>query len=267
MLDEALYPAPLPGASSMAIHAATVIAVAVVVVMAGFGYVLYTTYFSPTGSAVGSKNWAGYEDQQSVGSTNGTITLPPASDWKGNGVASLWIGMGGSVANGVSQWPFWQAGVQVSCASGYCSAELFDEGGTQGPPCNGVCPVDWTQTFGVEVGDAITVSLYGSASGAVAVLTVDQNGFNSTYHPPVWTVLAGVTTFPSAEWIFESPEGSSGMLVMPTLTPPGAVFSGLGDSAQLSQTGAVQMQDNPHGQSVGLSSFQGASFSAYSFDS
>lgn len=251
----------------MAVHASTVIAVALIVAVASFGFVFYEVYFAPPGTTIDSQNWAGYEDGQAVGSAKGVIALPSSSDWHGSGVASLWVGMGGSTSNGVSQWPFWQAGVQVTCSSGACSAELFTEGGTQGSPCHGVCPAAWTQAFGVAPGDSIAISVSGGSSGAIAVLTVDQAGFNTTYNPPPWTVLAGVTSFPSAEWIYESPTGSSGVDVMPTLSPPGAVFSSLGDSSQLSEMGAIQMNGNPNGQSVSLSSYSGGSFSAYSYDS
>lgn len=248
----------------MAIRAPAVIVVALLVVAAGFGYVLYTLYVAgPT--TIASENWAGYEDGQSVGAASGTIALPTNSEWHGSGVASLWVGMGGSTSNGNSQWPFWQAGVQVTCSSGACSAELFTEGGTQGPPCHGVCPVDWTQTFGVAPGDSIRISVSGGSTGSVAVLTVDEGGFNTTYRPPPWAVLAGVTSFPSAEWIYEAPTGPSGVDVMPSLSAPGAMFSALGDSTQLSAMGSIQMQGNPNGQSVSVSSYQGT-FSAYSYD-
>lgn len=250
----------------MASLAPIVIVVAALVVVAGVGLVVYEAYFAPGITIENSQNWAGYEDQQGVSSINGSIELPPNSDWHGVGVASLWIGMGGSVAHGASQWPFWQAGLQVSCSGGACSVEMFDEGGTQGPPCNGVCPVDWSQAYGVAVGDTVTISLYGSSAGAVAVLTVDNDGFNTTYNPPPWTVLAGVTAFPSAEWIFESPQGASGTLVMPTMAAPGAVFAAMVDSAQLSDMGSIQMHGNPNGQSVQLSTLSGESFSAYSYN-
>lgn len=241
------------------------IGVAAVVAAAGIGVLVYLTYLAP--GPVASQNWAGYADGRSEGFANGTIALPSPSDWHGNGEAGLWVGMGGISFNGGSEWPFWQAGVLVSCTSGECSGELFDEGGTQGAPCNGVCPIAWSQPFAVEMGDSITVSVSGGSSGALATLTVDQDGFNTTYNPPPWTVLADVTSFPSAEWIFESPQESGATAAMPTLTPPGALFSSLEDSGGLSALRAVEMQDNPNGQSVGVSSVSGGSFSAYSYDS
>ncbi len=251
----------------MAVHAPTVIAVAVIVTVAGFGLLFYEGYLTAPGETIYSQNWAGYEDGKAVGSASGTIALPSNPDWHGSGVASLWVGMGGSTSRGTPQWPFWQAGVQVSCSSGACSAQLFTEGGTEGSPCNGVCPPDWTQAFGVAPGDSIAIAISGGSSGAVAVLTVDQGGFNTTYSAPPWTVLAGVTSFPSAEWIYESPSGSSGFDVMPTLDPPGAVFSSLSDSSLLSNLVPIQMQGNPNHQSVGVSGYGGGSFSAYSYDS
>ncbi len=246
----------------MAVRPAIAIVVAVAVAAAVIGFVVYLEYFVP--QTVGSKNWAGYADAHSVGSASGTIAIPPSSEWHGNGTAALWVGMGGSSFNGGSQWPFWQAGVEVTCTAAACTAELFDEGGTAGPPSNGVCPVAWTQDVGVAPGDSVAVYVSGGTTGAVAILTVDDNGINTTYHPAPWATLAGVTAFPSAEWIFESPQESGSTLTMPTLTPPGAVFSSMSDSTNLSSVEQIQMQDNPNGQSVGLSSFSDGSFSAYS---
>ncbi len=241
-----------------------VFALAVTLVVAGL--FVYGLLFPQLGQTVDSENWAGYIDQTTVNSANGSITLPSSSDWQGTGTAALWVGMGGSSRLGLTQWPFWQAGATVSCSPLGCSVTLFDEGGTQGPPCNGVCAANWTNTFAASLGDTITVEVYGSSTGAIAVITVDENGFNTTYHPPAWAPLAGVTSFPSSEWIFESPESShGGMMVMPSLTPPGVVFSSVSDSAGLSVMGNVQMQGNPNGQSVHISPFDRGSFSAYSY--
>lgn len=250
----------------MAVRTATIIAVVAIVVAAGLGAVIYEVYFAgpPT---LNSQNWAGYADGLSTGSANGTITLPPSSSWHGNGEASLWVGMGGASGIGSSEWPFWQAGAVVSCSGGSCMAELFDEGGLQGAPCNGVCAPAWTQSIGVAPGDSISISVYGGSLGAMATLIVDQDGFNTTYNPPPWTPLAGVTTFPSAEWIFESPTVSGERSVMPTLDPPGAVFSSLAGPSSFSALTMVQMNGNPNGQSVSVSSFSNGSFSAYSYDS
>lgn len=250
----------------MAVRAATVVAVVVLIAAAILGFYLYQQLFPLPGQTVNSENWAGYSDDHSQSSASGTIALPPNSDWGGNGAAGLWVGMGGGSRPGASAWPFWQAGAIITCSSGTCSVELFDEGGTQGAPCNGTCPPAWTQAFGAHVGDSITISISGGSSGAIAVITVDENGINTTYNPPPWTVLAGVTSFPSAEWIFESPAGSGGTDVMPTVSPPGVVFSSMADSSGLSDIGLVQMQDNPNGQSVEVSSMSGAGFSAYSYD-
>lgn len=249
----------------MTSRVAVALVVAVVVVAAGVGAIVYFEYFAPSGPA-DSENWAGYLDPHGVGSASATISLPANGEWHGDGVASLWVGMGGAGPLAAGSWPFWQAGVLVTCSLGYCSAELFDEGGTQGAPCNGVCPVNWTQDFGVQVGDSITVTVSGGASGATAVLVVDNDGFNSTYRPPPWTVLAGTYSFPSAEWIFEAPSGAHGMEVMPTLSPPGVVFSSLADSNGPSVSTPISMQDNPNGQSVNVSALSGGTFSAYSWE-
>ena len=242
----------------------TVLVVAIAVLAAGLGYLAYAAYLQ--GGATGAQNWAGYVDRETVGSANATLALPASSDWHGSGAASLWVGMGGFVRGGSVQWPFWQAGVVVTCSSGLCTVELFDEGGTHGPPCNGTCAADWTQPLGSVASTTISVSVSGGSSGALAVFVVDQNGFNTTYRPPPWTVLAGVTSFPSADWIFESPEGAHGTDAMPTLTPPGVTFSSLHDSTDLGSVVTVAMQGNPNGQSVSLSPLNGDAFSAYSYD-
>jgi hypothetical protein len=246
--------------------ALAVIAVVIILVLAGVGvYLVYERYFAP-GHPTYSQNWAGYEDQNSVGSASGSITVPSSSSWNGNGVVGLWVGMGGSSGFLGDKWPFWQAGATVTCSAGVCQAELFDEGGTRGAPCNGVCPVNWSQDLGLDMGASVTISIYGNSSGAIAVLTVLQDGITTTYNPPAWTVLAGVTAFPSAEWIFESPTGPNGVEVMPTLSPPGVTFSAMNDSASVSALGPVLMQGNPNGQSVNCTSVSGGTFSAYSYD-
>lgn len=118
-----------------------------------------------------------------------------------------------------------------------------------------------------QPGETITITVAGGSAGATAVLTVSNDGVNTTYNPPAWTPLAGVYSFPYAEWIFESPEpAQGGMAVMPTLTPPGALFSSLSDSGGMSNVGPIQMQGNPNSQSVTLSSMSKDSFSAYSYN-
>lgn len=238
--------------------------VAVLLAVAAVAGVLL--YFFVLPHPTQSENWAGYSDERSVGSASGSIAIPASSDWHGSGVASLWVGMGGYARPGASEWPFWQAGVLVTCSSGVCTIKLFDEGGTQGAPCNGVCSPDWTQSVGFGSSTTVTVSISGGSTGAVATFSVDQNGVVTHYTPPPWTVLAGVTSFPTAEWIFESPEGPHGTDVMPTLNPPGALFSSLSDSAGLAAMSTITMQGNPNGQSVSLSSLSGGSFSAYSYN-
>lgn len=243
------------------------ILVIVILVAAAFlGYFVYNTYFAP-GSPVSSQNWAGYADESSVSSANGSIALPSPSQWQGNGVAGLWVGMGGlSGLTTGAQWPFWQAGVVVTCSSGACRAMLFTEGGTSGAPCHGVCAPDWTQSIAYFSSMTIDITVAGGSSGATATFTVDQGGVATPYDPPAWKVLAGQTSFPSAEWIFESPQGTGGTDVMPTLPPPGAVFGPIGDSAHLGVMAKVVMQQNPNGQSVGVSTLSGGSFSAYSYN-
>lgn len=238
------------------------VAIAVLIVVTGF--VVYQFYMHPT---VTSENWAGYLDPHSVENASASIALPSSPDWQGSGSASVWVGLGGAGGLSVAQWPFWQAGVDVTCsASGSCTAELFDEGGTQGAPCNGVCAPDWTQAIGVSPGDTISVFVSGGSLGSVATFRVDSGGVNTSYDPPVWSVLAGVTQFPSAEWIFESPTSSSTgqVIVMPSLAPPGVQFSGMADSAGLASTVTIQMSGNPNGQTVSISSLSGNSFTAYS---
>ena len=197
-------------------------------------------------------------------SAEGSIALPASTAWHGSGTVSLWIGMGGSNRAGIAQWPLWQAGVSVTCSASGCTALLFDEGGTQGAPCNGVCAANWTQFIGSGAGDTIWVAVSSGSSGAMAVLTVDHGGTNTTYHPPPWSVLAGVNSFPYAEWIVESPLTAQGtMTVMPTISPPGVQFASMSDPPGLSNVGPIQMENNPNGQSVSLSSFTGSSFWAY----
>lgn len=249
------------------LYASDVIVVVLLLILAGTGYFLYTQFYPHPGQTTSSENWAGYTDRQSVGWASGVITLPSPSSWNGSGTVSLWVGMGGSNRAGIAQWPFWQAGVSMSCDPSGCSAILFDEGGTQGPPCDGTCPVDWTQSIGYDAGTIVTIRVAGGSAGSTAVLTVKQDGVTTTYDPPSWTVLAGVSEFPYAEWVLESPITSSGATaVMPTLASPGIPYSSINDSAGITNVGPIQMEGNPNGQSVGLSSWMGAEFWAYPYD-
>ena len=249
------------------LYASDVIVVLVVLLVLATGYYLYVQFFPHPGQATSSQNWAGYTDRQSVSWASGSIALPSPSEWNGSGVASLWVGMGGSNRGGLVQWPFWQAGVAVTCSSSVCTALLFDEGGTQGAPCNGTCAVNWTHEILYSTSATVSLRVSGGASGSVAVLSVEENGAVTTYDPPPWTVLAGVSSFPYAEWVLESPTGVNGAMdVMPTLAPPGVHYATLNDSGGLSNVGPIEMQDNPNGQSVGLSSFAGSAFSARPYD-
>lgn len=250
----------------MAARTLVVVAVAAMVAAAAIGVIVYVEFFASNGQPVASENWAGYMDGVSQSSASGAFSLPTQSDWHGNGLAGLWVGMGGGIALGQIEWPFWQAGIVVTCSSGTCTGDLFDEGGTQGAPCNGTCPEDWTQSIGLAPGDTVYVQVSAGSSGATAHIVVNQDGFNTTYTPPPWAVLAGVTSFPSAEWIFESPEESGSVQVMPTLSPPGVSVSSLADSAGLSSMEPVVMTNNPNSQSVSVSGLNGGEFTAYSYD-
>lgn len=241
---------------------AVLLSVLVALAVAVAGIAIYEIFFA--NPVAGARNWAGYADPETEGSAGGAIAIPSQSAWSGNGVAALWVGLGGFNDGASTGWPFWQAGAVVTCSAGACTLELFTEGGTASSPCNGTCPIVWSQQLGVDTSATVTVDIAGGSSGATAEFTVYQDGFNASYDPPPWTVLAGVSSFPSAEWIFESPQGTQGTEVMPTLSPPGALFSGLSDSTSLATLTLVEMEDNPNGQSVVVSAISGNSFSAYS---
>jgi hypothetical protein len=241
---------------------AAIAVVAIVVVGAIFVYVFYIAPRLPTAS----QNWAGYVDHDTVSSANASLVIPPTGNWSGDGVAGLWVGLGGAGIGAATPWPFWQAGAIVTCQAGACTVDLFDEGGTQGAPCNGICPINWSEPLGLASGMTVIVGVSTGSTGAQAHFVVEQDGLSTPYNPPAWTPLAGVSSFVSAEWIFESPTGSSGIEVMPTLAPPGVTFGSLTDSSHLGVMAPVNMENNPNNQGVKVSSLSSNSFTAYSFD-
>ena len=112
----------------------------------------------------------------------------------------------------------------------------------------------------------LAVSLHGTAAGANATLTLTVGTTTTIFYPPEWTPLAGTLTFPSAEFIQEAPSSIGYPVVMPVMQPPGATFASCQDSAGLTVLGSVEMNLNPHDQSISFSPFSDGSFSTYSFN-
>lgn len=252
---------------TLSTEAKGVIVVLVVVALVVTGVLVYVFLYPHPGLKQSSSNWAGYVDREKVTNVTGTFTVPPASQFNGSGTASFWVGMGGDSGLLQNTWPFWQAGLVLTTTVYGSIAELFTEGGN-GKACGGqTCPDAWSHYINGKYGETITVTLRGDSAGANATITLTVNGTTSVLYPPEWSVLAGVYTFPSAEWIYEAPTGFASIIEsMPTIGPPGVLFSHCNDSAGLTDLGSVVMEQNPNSQNVSFTQFVNDSFSAYSYD-
>lgn len=160
-------------------------------------------------SNFGSGNWGGYELVGNPGPGRikdavGTIEIPPASTFSGpcsSSEVSFWVGLGGFGAENIGTWPFWQAGVIANCQGG---TVLFYEGGTS--QSNFQTAIELT-TEGVPPAAGETLTIYLSFTSA---------GGHVCFNLPTWSgcytdsVLIGVTSANTAEWVTEAPTLGNG---------------------------------------------------------
>ncbi len=147
-----------------------------------------------------SSNWSGYVRVGSLGSFNrvsGSWTVPEVNCDDDDTASSTWTGIGGFMAFDVT---LIQAGTEQDCNRGpnyYAwwevipAPQIIAGGG----------PLD-TQSFEVEPGDRITVTIDGS-SLILWNITIENSTAGWTFHQTVPYVSGGT----SAEWIVERPVG------------------------------------------------------------